>query len=134
MGFTIKKPKKLQIPRKISFFIIWWQKIGSTITKPKKLQIPREISLYNFYSAAISTITKPKKLQISRKISFYFILGGEKLVLPSRSQKNYKSRVKFLFILYGVAKMGSIIKKPKKYWAAKNRFYHHEAKKTTNPT
>ena len=66
-----------------------------------------------------STIKKPKKLQISRKISFYFLLGGEKWVLPSRSQKNNKSYVKFLFILY---------------LAAKNAFYHQEAKKTTNLT
>ena len=115
MGTTITKPKKPQIPR-IFFFLRW--KIGSTITKPKKLQIPRKISLY-FYFAAISTITKPQKLQISTKISFYFIVGGEKFVLPSRSQKNDKSHVKFLFILY---------------WAAKNWFYHHEAKKKTNLT
>ena len=87
--------------------------IGSTITKPKKLKSHVKF-LQNSYCATISTITKPKKLQISRKITFHFILGGKKWVLPSQSQKNNKSHVKFLLILY---------------WAAKNGFYHHEAKK-----
>ena len=65
-----------------------------------------------------STITKQKNNK-SHVIFLVYLLGCKKWVIPSRSQKNNKSQVKSLFFLY---------------WAAKNAFYHQEAKKTTNLT
>ena len=115
--------------------------MGSTITKQKKNTSHVKCLVIFYWAAKMgSTITKPKKPQIQRKISFYFLLGGEKWVLPSRSRKNHKSHEKFLY-------NGDIYHHEAKenykshvnlfvifYWAAKNGFHHHEAKKTTNHT
>ena len=105
-----KAKKTINLSYFFLLFYIGWQKMGSTITKPKKLQIPCKISL----KTIIERRYPPSRSQKNYKsrVKFLFILNW--VAKNAFYHQEVKKTTNHTFFLIGRRKTGSTITKPKK--------------------